>query len=250
MPSVTKRISMVKQPRGGYLNPKDFEVVQLENKEELAETESISPGLVGTVVDYMTRFMLGTKVEKAFEISILGARLIGQEKVCAKLLSEIKGLDDRSLTAAAMAVGYDVCFRAGPMGFRPVLEITPDAKTRGNMRIMIERSLDFIKHYGPITVDGFTFEGGYTKTVDSGDGDYLTADTLWDFKVSTNEPTNKHTLQLLMYFIMGQHSKHGYFKTIRKLGIFNPRLNKVYLYEVSKIPVAVIEEIEKEVIGY
>lgn len=41
--------------------------------------------------------------------------------------------------------------------------------------------------------------GGYTYTFESGDGDFLTADTLLDFKVSKSKPTNKHNLQLLMY---------------------------------------------------
>ena len=39
---------------------------------------------------------------------------------------------------------------------------------------MVKRSLAFWKEYGPITKDGFTFEGGYTDIVSSGDGDYLT----------------------------------------------------------------------------
>ena len=74
--------------------------------------------------------------------------------------------------------------------------------------------------------DGFTFEGGYTDIVSSGDGDYLTEDTLWDFKVSKEEPKSKYTLQLLMYYIMGCHSIHPEFQKIEKLGIFNPRKTK------------------------
>ena len=241
---------MIKQPRGGYLNPRDFQVIQLESKADLAELESINAGLVGSVVDYMTRFMLGTRAEEAFLVSMMGAGKIGQESQCAKLISKIKGLDDESLNAAAMVVGYDVCFRVGPTGYQPVETIVLDRSTRYNIKAMIERSLDFFKQYGPIVVDGFTFEGGYTKMVSSGDGDFLTADTLWDFKVLTKDPTNKHTLQLLMYYIMEQHSKHAFFKPIKKLGIFNPRLNKVYLYEIAKVLATVISEIEKDVICY
>lgn len=48
---------------------------------------------------------------------------------------------------------------------------------------------------------GFTFKGGYSPIVTAGDGDYLTKDTLWDFKVSKKELNSKHTLQLLMYYI-------------------------------------------------
>ena len=102
-----------------------------------------------------------------------------------------------------------------------------------------------------ITLDGFTFEpNGYTETVSSGDGDYLTADTLWDFKVSKSKPTSKHTLQLLMYWIMGQHSGQEVYKSIQNLGIFNPRLNEIYLINVSTVSKDIITEIEKDIICY
>lgn len=74
MYSVTKRISMIKQPRGGYINKKDFVVIQFEDGIKLNENENINAGLVGLAVDYMTRFMMGTKREVAFSISLIGAR--------------------------------------------------------------------------------------------------------------------------------------------------------------------------------
>ena len=92
--------------------------------------------------------------------------------------------------------------------------------------------------------------GGYTPTVDHGDGDFLTKDTLWDFKVSKNPLTNKHTLQLLMYWIMGQHSGQDVYKSITKVGVFNPRLNIVYLLELSNVSPSLIKTIEDEVICY
>ena len=116
---------------------------------------------------------------------------------------------------------------------------------------MVERSIAFWEKYGPITVDGFDFEpNGYTETVDTGDGDYLTEDTLWDFKVSKQKPTSKHTLQLLMYWIMGQHTGKAEFKNIKKLGFFNPRRNAVYIFPVELIPEKTIRTIEDEVICY
>ena len=115
---------------------------------------------------------------------------------------------------------------------------------------MVKRSLAFWKEYGPITKDGFTFEGGYTDIVSSGDGDYLTENTLWDFKVSKEEPRSKYTLQLLMYYIMGCHSIHPEFQKIEKLGIFNPRKNKVYIAKVSSINPEVIEKVSQDIIGY
>ena len=53
-----------------------------------------------------------------------------------------------------------------------------------------------------------------------------------------------------MYWIMGQHSGKEEFKNITKLGIFNPRLNNVYLLEMSKVSGETIAEIEKDVICY
>ena len=115
---------------------------------------------------------------------------------------------------------------------------------------MVNRSLEFLKEYGPVTLDGFDFKGGYTFEIANGDGDYLTEDTLWDFKVSKYSPTKEHTLQLLIYYIMGQHSIHKEFESIKRLGVFNPRLNSVYYIDISEIEKTIIDEVSKEIIGY
>ncbi len=73
MYSVTKRISMVKQPYGGYLNKKQFDITTIDDEKILNETENIHASLIGLAVDYLTRFMMGTTVEKAFKISLQGA---------------------------------------------------------------------------------------------------------------------------------------------------------------------------------
>ena len=259
MYSVTKRISMIKQPRGGYINKKNFTVIQLDDETVLNDCENIHASLVGLAVDYMTRFMMGAEREEAFSISLKGAMTLdlftgdkkqSSMKNAVKLLSDIKGLDKKSITNACKLVGYDVCFRAGIMGYKPVDEIIPDKDTIENIVTMINRSLSFWKEYGPITKDGFTFEGGYTDTISTGDGDYLTKDTLWDFKVSKDAPKPQHTLQLLVYYIMGMHSIHKEFKSIKNLGIYNPRMNKVYTIGIDMIPQSVIDEVSKEVIGY
>jgi hypothetical protein len=257
--NVTGRISQVKQPQGGYIKPSQFIVTELNDNNVLSETENVHATVIGMAVDYLTRFMMGTEVKKAFEISCLGAECAvklgnaGAIKEAKKYLSEIKGLDNNSIINACKMVTFDVCYR-NPMSAlmaKNASETNPDNDTVNNIKIMVERSIAFWKDYGPITKDGFTFEDkGYTSTVNSGDGDYLTEDTLWDFKVSKSKPTNKHTLQLLMYWIMGQHSEKKEFKNITKLGIFNPRLNVVYTLRISDVPSEVIKEVEDDVICY
>lgn len=161
------------------------------------------------------------------------------------------GLDDKSIISACKLVGFDVVFRAGTIAYtRPAETIAPDEDTISNIRIMVDRSLSFFKEYGPAIKDGFSFEGGYTNLINTGDGDFLTETALWDFKVSKNAPTKNHTLQLLVYYLMGMNSIHKEFKNIKQLGIFNPRINKVYLFNLDNIPSEVITEVSSEVIGY
>lgn len=250
MVSVTRRIKDICQPRGGYIRLKDFEVEVLDDNAELCPEENISGILVGSAVDYLTRYSMGTHLEDAFNISLLGASIIGESDNAKQLLNKITGLDDRSITNACKLTGYDVCFRAGVMLYKPVQDIAPDSATISNIRTMVKRSVAFWEKYGPIVKDGFTFKGGYTELVTTGDGDFLTADTLWDLKVSNRPPTSAHTLQLLMYYIMGQHSIHKEFCSIRRLGFFNPRLGHVYTMDVSSIPPDVIKEVSTNVIGY
>lgn len=250
MVSVTQRISKVKQPKGGYIKPKDFVVTNLLNTDILNEGENINSSLVGLTVDYLTRFLSGTPIEKAFEISMMGAFKVKELKLADNLLLNIQGTDDTSIESACKMVGFDVAHRVGVMVYKPVELINPDKETISNIRIMVNRALNFFKLYGPIVKDSFTFEGGYTSSIATGDGDFLTENTLWDFKVSKSAPTNQHTLQLLIYYLMGVHSIHSEFKQIENLGIFNPRLNKVYLLPISTISNEIINEVNATVIGY
>ncbi len=249
--SVTQRIGKVKQPRGGYIKPKDFKSETLgDGIDTLNPKENVHASLMGIAVDYMTRFMSGTPVKDAFVISLMGASLIEEKDKADKLLSGVKGLDDLSISNAVKLSGFDVCFRAGIKGYRPVDDINPDAPTIANVRTMVERALHFLEVYGPKVLDGFTFSGGYTRVVSYGDGDFTTADTLWDFKVSKASIKKEQTLQLLMYWRMGLHSVHPEFKSVEYLGIYNPRMNMASRIAVKDIPNDVIEQVENEVICY
>lgn len=249
--SVTQRIKQVKQPRGGYINPKGLTVVSLgDGADALNPVENVHVSLMGLAVDYMTRFMTSASAADAFAISLSGAQIINEMNLAQKLLAGIKGLDDNSIVCALKLGGFDVCYRAGVMGYKPVQDINPDVDTIENVRVMVQRAMHFFDVYGPKVMDDFTFEGGYTPTVSTGDGDFLTADTLWDFKVSKMPVKKEYTLQLLMYWRMGLHSVHPEFQAAKYLGIYNPRTNEVSRIAVADIPQDVIDEVESEVIGY
>lgn len=259
MSSVTKRISEIKQPRGGYLKPSSMTITNFDDGKTLSDVENIHASLVGLAVDYMTRFIMSKDVRDAFSISISGAKIaqdFGKKnavKLAESFVNRIKGLDDDSITAACKLVAFDVWFRdfRNASLSKTADEINPDSATIENIRIMVERSIKFLQEHGPVVSDGFTFEfNGYTPTVNSGDGDYIAGTTLWDFKVSKAKPTSKHTLQILMYWIMGQHSEKEIFLGVDSIGIFNPRLYFCYTMKISDIPLETIKKIEKDVICY
>lgn len=253
MYSVTQRIKAISQPRGGYIPPKSLHVCMYSDENTTCDTIEFTPsmsGLAGLVVDYMTRWKMGASKEEAFEISLLGAQIAMQEAYAQSLLAKIKSLNQKSLAAACQLVGYDVCYRAGMAYFKPVHEINPTTQETAMMKRCIERGMAFFATQRPITKNGFTCDGGYTGLIRTGDGDYLTEDTLWDFKTSKRPPTKEHTLQLLIYYLMGIHSTHPEFQTIDTLGIYNPILNTAYTIKVSEISNEVMQAVSRDVIGY
>ncbi|MCR4759145.1 MAG: hypothetical protein K5705_02525 [Oscillospiraceae bacterium] len=277
MNNVTDRIKQVKQPYGGYLKVSDFRVIMLDDGITLNEDENIHGSIVGLVVDYMTRFLIGSDVQDAFVISMKGAikaeemGIEGSVEKGKELLRGITGTDAASVVNACKLAGFDVWYRNPRNALRAAgYEINPDEATVQNIQTLLNRCRTFFEKYGPVTASGFTFEpenaefdnwiemcrsgkgtfGGYTPTVCTGDGDYLTADTLWDMKVIKSRITSKETLQLLMYWIMGQHSGRDLFKGITRLGVFNPRYNQVYLYDMHDIPAETVRAVERDVICY
>lgn len=259
MYSVTQRARRFKQPHGGFLPIHKFHPTHLDDGKHLFPSESIHASLIGLCVDYLTRFLSGTPAKEAFFIPLAGAYELDLANKdsdrpsfqnAQDLLLQIKGLDGDSVFHACKLVGYDVCYRAGVRYYQPVNGIIPDKATIHNITVMVQRSLSFLQQYGPIVKEGFTFEGGYTKIVSSGDGDLITEDTLWDFKVLKSKPSSRDTLQLLMYYLMGQHSIHPEFRNIQQIGFFNPRSNTVYLLNVSDISNEVMAAVENDVIGY
>lgn len=257
--SVTQRIKQVSQPRGGYINPKTLtKSVLCEDGVSELPKESVHPSLVGLAVDYLTRYMLGASAEEAFQIALLGLQVCesaGMKEDAEYGRELFRRLSrDLNMTAVESAIklcGFDVCMRVGMAGYKSVTLINADLYTCSNVVIMVKRNLNLFKVYGNPVLNGFVFKGGYTSTVSTGDGDFVTPDTLWELKVSVREPTKDWTLQTLMYWIMGLNSEHyEIFEKVKYLGVVNPRKNAVYRIAVADIPYETIEVVERDVIGY
>lgn len=265
MLSVTRRVEMVSQPKGGYVPKKLFVERYYHDKtknntieeKHIYNIESAFTGIQGMAVDYITRYILSGDKEMAFDIPIRGARCVDkvyendyEYNKIMQLLDNVKGTDDVSVYNVCKIVGYDVAFRRSVSKFRNVDDILPTKELVYNIQVMVQRCIEFIDDNGPLVLSDFTFEGGYTKLVSSGDGDYLTRDTLIDFKVSKQTFSTKWSLQVLMYYILGIHSVYREFDGIKYLCIYNPLKNMSYTVCLNNIKDEIKYRVSHDVIGY
>lgn len=250
MSSVTQRINEIKQPRGGYIPVKSLKVAHFEDNRQLYEHENVSPQYMGVVIDYLTRLLVTKDPVQAFDIPIVGSGYPHRNKeIIEDLLVQVMNKNlDVCILAAFKFVPFDVAYRIGanPNYVRvPV----PDKETIHNVAVMAKRGQRYLETHG-IKMTGFYLDGAYTKTIDCGDGDYLTNDAVLDFKVSFKKPNNHYTLQILIYYLMGMRSIHKEFRNMKKLALFYPRQNIEYSIDIKDIPHSVIDAVEKQVIGY
>lgn len=249
---VSRRVRRVVQPDGGFLPVSLFRRVPLGDPTPLRPGENLPAPLVGVVVDYLSRVAMGQDPSAAFRVPLSGAGLVGMGDEARGLLARIVGFDRRSVEAACVLCSWDEASRGGPERWRPLPRerLLPDAATVWNIRRMVARTLGFLESYGPVVWEGFTFEGGYTDLVTSGAGDFLTRDALWDMKCSRHNPNPVWTLQLLVYWLMGLHSVHTVYRDVRRLGLFNPRLDAAWIIDVDRMDAGMVGRVEREVVGY
>lgn len=251
MYSVTQRIKFATQPQGGFIPVTKFcKHIYTDNiKINMQKYSGIYSPLIGLTVDYLSRyFFCGNTKEEAFDISLKGAKLSCELNIALELL-ELINKDDLNSTilAAIKLVCYDEAYRTG--NFSGIITDVPDSLI-DDIRILLDRCAIFFENYGPVVNTQCTFEGGYSALISSGDGDFLTNDTLWDMKCSKYNMTTQNSLQLAMYYLMGYNSIHNEFKNIKYLGIFNPILNTVWTVDINSISNKVFYDICHEILGY
>lgn len=135
-------------------------------------------------------------------------------------------------------------------GYKDVRTIIPNEDTINNILCMVNRTLAFFDTSDPVFMSKLLFPDAFTPIIRNGDGDFMTEDTIWDIKVSKQKPNKDHSLQLLMYYILGINSSDKEYMKIKKIGIFNPRLNISYIYELDRLDPGILEQVSSSVMGY
>lgn len=249
MYSVTQRIKQVKQPYGGYINKKLFNINYFDGKILKVEEENIPPTTVGLVVDYLTRFYFEKNIYKVFDISLRGFNLNDEfeKKLYNQLVYLLKIVKNDSINSnnlikiACLVAPYDALYRAGTPAHQ-IASKTPDQKTISHIKTMVNRTINLLKNKKQLSTN-ITFKGGYTDLIATGDGDFATEDTIYDLKVSKQDLNSKQTLQIYLYYLLAKRSKQDKYKNIDKIAIYNPRLNVEYVCQIKDIS----EEVEKNV---
>ena len=256
MPSVTQIVGTAHQPRKGYLPLSKFDMTEYSDGSSVSGEYNIHPAIVGLAVDYGTRLAQGAPSREVFSVALAGASLVGALSEAEELLGELDDiagedgvLSSGSIVRICKLSGFDSAFRAGARAYKPVSEIEPDGQTVADIRTLIERTVEFFEDNGPVTDSGFTFSGGYSDSIESGDADYLTADTIWDLKVRKAQPNKNSTLQVLLYYLLSLHSDQPEFKGITKVGIYNPYLQCAWTVSVLDLDESMLREVETEVLG-
>lgn len=256
MPSVTQIVGTAHQPRKGYLPLSRFDMTEYSDGRSVSGEYNIHPALVGLAVDYGTRLAQGAPSREVFSVALAGASLVGATGEAEELLAELDDLISKdgvlssgSIIRICKLSGFDSAFRAGARAYKPVSEIEPDEQTVADIQTLIERTVEFFEGNGPVIDSGFTFSGGYSDSIESGDADYLTSDTIWDLKVRKAQPNKNSTLQVLLYYLLSLHSDQPEFKGITKVGIYNPYLQCAWTVSVLDLDESMLKEVEAEVLG-
>lgn len=249
--SVSAMAAQAKQPNGGYLPVSLFRTIEYDDGNTTPSISAEYAGAAGTVVDYMTRFAMTGDKQAAFSISLAGAAKVAHGADAIRLLDKVTGLNEQSLCVAFELVKYDVALRQGAAAFVPTEAKAPPKEVLLATAIMIQRTIAFFHAYEMPVLNGFTMDGGYSRLVSSGDGDYVTETTLLDMKCTSGNLNSRWALQLLMYYIMGYQSYNSsYFRKLKRIGFFNPMKNTLYYYDIKEIPNEILYKVSRDVIGY
>lgn len=253
MSCVTSVVKKYKQPRGGFISLKDYDIKQYDDG-IILNKENIGANLIGTAVDYIFRFYKTLDFIDSFHTIYFSIKSNKTDKAIEKIFENyfkevINIKQEKILTPGIINIlikisAYDSVAR----GFYPIYnEPFPDDDTINNVITMVKRCDNYFKN-NVIEYGGRFNVNSYNDHITSGDYDLLTNDTIYDLKVSKNNITTIHSLQVLAYYYMSKEYNDDLFKNVNKIGFFNPRLNKSYIYDMENFKYE--NEIREKVLLY
>lgn len=263
MSSIIERVNDVSRSVQTCFSLNKFDEKKLSDGKKLSKSLSVNAPIVSSAVECLSLVSIGVPVDEAFASYMSYAKIAEDNgkpdavAISSELLSNIKGLDDDSIVSACKLVSFGLWRNYKPGSYRSATAMTcsertnPDADSIQDIRVLVERCTNFWNEYGPVVERDFDFKPmGYSKTVDSGKGEFLTDDTMWMLHFTEYNPVGKPVIELLTWYVMSKHSHNTRFGGVKNIGIFHPKRNIVYTLPIERIGEDTVKIIEKDVICY
>lgn len=248
-----------------------------------AEKENVPPDVMGSAVDYATRYLLTNDFRKSFKYAIRGVEIIEKHYESTEKYELAKEFErnavpdsdeDRiSLTRALYLAGFDAVYRCGAP--RKPYHGNIGDEDRRNLSYMANSCVDFVETLGDVVDVGYELKNDKAMTTVSamscgidpvdipcegiiGDIDILTTKALIDIKTTKGarrcdvlKPEAK--MQMALYYLLGLRSEDDRirraFERIENLAFFNPRHGVGYVIDIADIGQKALNTIALSVLG-
>lgn len=216
------------------------------------EEENMAPATTGTLIDFLTRIIV-LNDDDAFGVSARGVGEMANddqkkrylyEAAMLKALVEDKEIDD--LDDDVFNIGVNICAweQALRGGYYFPPQIYPNDTTMAHYKVMLKRVKAYLEKIGNIIRTGY---GSATANgLISGDGDYLSSDTLIDFKVSKHKTMQPNWVRQLFLYRVLLRDELVSPDQIKKLMIYNPRRDEGYLLDLTQIDYGILDFVKAQ----
>lgn len=264
------RASMVYQPTNGFIKLANFKQATLNSDSYNFQLEALDLNAFDIAVNCLAKIEL-RKLEPEYSITdivvhaLSNATLIDQTDAVNNLIAHIHpGLDDNSVANIIRLIKYinyadryikfvngtDEIELAMQHQLEQILTNKIPDSTIANVKTMVKRVLRLFDTYKPFVASDINLYNNSARIIHHGKCEYLSKDTIWSITNGHTRSSQKLTLELLIEYLMGMHSKKEQFKSVKYLGIYNYQSDTVYRLEISQIDSDIIDEVKTSIIGY
>ena len=246
-----------------------------------AEKENVPPDVMGSAVDYYTRYLLTNDFRKSFKYAIRGVDICvkepkskGEHDYAEEIWSDAVLVGEKygkSPTRALSLAWFDSYYRCGI----PRKPYDVEDEDRENLNYMSRSCADFVKTLGDVVDVGTELKNDKAMTTISvmscgiepvdipcegivGDIDILTTKALIDIKTTKGAQKSdvlkrEAKMQMALYYLLGLRSEDEQirqaFERLEKLAFFNPRYGVGYVIDIADIGQKALNTIALSVLG-
>ena len=248
-------VDKTQQPNTGYVDPKLFHEQKIRSDHEQIpqSEENIAQGIIEHALRNIVRLKLGESKSDVFRFAQYGGDIVSQRKTVDSYIEGINEADEKNAIINSIRLAdYEIIYRAGvgEYGKDVLYSSMPNAQTIHSIQVMVSRTLNVLRKYGPTVRTNYQFTGAYTEKIYSGTGEFLLPGMILDVSASPDPLQPHQTLKLAIEWRMGLYSIYPELSKVNTIALFNARKNKLYAINVCDIPDQTNITIDTKIIQY